>query len=604
MSKLQLSNYERYQQAAFNQPSYYPLNQSVSPEIYRPIASWIGRLILPTPEQRQTVKGALLEVHHAAPEYQHLVGQVVNLRWSNDPQVQAYVRAVTKDVNFNAEAEHSQEQMGFVHPVRLNHWRLVDPLESLAGARPNNDMLVMLREPVIVPPSVTQGGEVDDELRTTLLIASEPVQITGRFYALVQILQPVREASEQFRVVHFNRASGQFDGVEEVVWMPQVIANRYGVFPSTNRDIEKSPLNPTGWYIYGAKDSLGMFVVQAIAPRALFRLQPDRVILGKQAAIDYTEKQSWQDIAAQKGRATSVLVSSQKQDPDQAISQWQEGDLALVIHTYGGIGGKKREPAAKSIVYLGHFAYGVARVVREPLTDELRFDIEYHQVYCQNTDGLIAGTLSWTRYMGDRQWGWLGIRPIADILIKLDAVTADYKFDDGVQRSPLSTLVYELEIMTARYRIGDGTGGTYVSPANNCSQDANQAMYATLKRISDAVQSYPDFQGWLKRNPEQAERFKQLVKLGESFKHELLPFGTARADWQDNAEILGTSIEDHPLKTIFRGLLSWRTILPRMACDSIAQIFLEQGASAWVLRTNQVGGFDPDIEPVAPTRLW
>lgn len=35
--------------------------------------------------------------------------------------------------------------------------------------------------------------------------------------------------------------------------------------------------------------------------------------------------------------------------------------------------------------------------------------------------------------------------------------------------------------MAARYRIGDGTGGTFVRPANNCTQDANQALYAALR---------------------------------------------------------------------------------------------------------------------------
>jgi predicted Abi (CAAX) family protease len=51
------------------------------------------------------------------------------------------------------------------------------------------------------------------------------------------------------------------------------------------------------------------------------------------------------------------------------------------------------------------------------------------------------------------------------------------------------------------------------------------------------------------------------------------------------------------------GLGSWRTMFPRKASDAIAQIFLKYGASAWVLRTNQVGGYDPEIEPIAPTTL-
>ncbi|NJN86780.1 MAG: hypothetical protein HC881_11260 [Leptolyngbyaceae cyanobacterium SL_7_1] len=41
------SDYERYQMAAFNRPEYYPLDQTVDPTLYRPIAPWMGRLILP-----------------------------------------------------------------------------------------------------------------------------------------------------------------------------------------------------------------------------------------------------------------------------------------------------------------------------------------------------------------------------------------------------------------------------------------------------------------------------------------------------------------------------------------------------------------------------
>lgn len=588
------SNYELYQQAAFNQPTYYPLDQFVDPELYRPIAPWIGRLILPKFEQRRQVKGVLFEVHHTEPAYQHLVGQIVNLRWSDDPNVQADVRAVTKDLHFSEEAEYSL-MLGIIHPHRLDHWQQVDPLESLAGSRPNDDVIVMLRDPVEVENNST-GND-----RPTVVISREPVQITGRFYGLVKILQPV-ESSDQFRVVHFNRISRQFDGFPEIVRFPQVIADQNGVFPSTNQDIEKSPLNSTGWYIYGAKDSAGMFVVQALAPRALLRLQPDEVIFGKTATLNYLKKESWRNAIAQKGRTQSVLLCPLGGEIQDAIAQWQEGDRALLLHVYGGIGGSKREPAAQTPIFFGHFAYGVARVVREPLADELHFDIEYCQVYTHNTDGLIAGTLAWNRYMGDRQFGWLGTRPVEDILIKLDAFTEDYEFQQ-VKRSALDILVEQLEAMMARYRIGDGTGGTYVGPVHNCSQDSNQALYAALKKILVAITFDSEVQDWLAQNPEQAQRFGQLMKLSKSIKRKLLPFGTARADWQNSENTLGISPEEDAFQGLLIGLGSWRTMLPRLTSETITKLFLEQQASVWVLRTNQVGGYNPDIEPIAPTPI-
>lgn len=157
-------------------------------------------------------------------------------------------------------------------------------------------------------------------------------------------------------------------------------------------------------------------MVQSLAPRSLLRLQPDRVIFGRKPAYQYIRQRCWADIKAQKGKISSVLLSPQQQSNQEAIDTWQEGDRALVLHTYGGIGGNKREPAAATPIFFGHFAYGLATVVRDPLADELRFEIQYYQVYTNNTDGLVAGTLHWSRYMGDRQFGWVGVRPTCEAI--------------------------------------------------------------------------------------------------------------------------------------------------------------------------------------------
>jgi predicted Abi (CAAX) family protease len=630
------SNYQHYQQADFNHPDHYPLDQPIASEWYRPIAPWMGRLILPRPEARQQVKGVWFEVHHAPANYQYLVGQVVLLRWSLDPDVQTLVRAVTQDVHFSAEAEYTSIYGGLIHPDRLNHWQQVDPLESLAGSRPNNDMIVMLDGEVGVESGLTrQPVSVGERVRDAVLhsapfhpsvttaapilrIRQQPVQITGRFYGLVKVLHPVA-ATDRMQVVHFNRATQQFDGAIETISMPPVRPNQYGCPPFTNQGIERSPLNETGWYIYGAPDAAGQFVVQAIAPRALLRLHPDQVITGEKAACHYIRKQAWADIAAQKGRISSALLCPNEAHPPQkaALGQhppscstkptclggWHEGDRALVLHTYGGIGGKKQEAAAASPIFLGHFAFGLAEVVREPLADELQFDIRYYQVYTHNTDGLVAGVLHWSRYLGDRQFGWIGVRPICDILLKLNTFTGYYEFD-GMWRSPLDGMVSQLQAMTARYRIGDGTGATYVGPANNCAQDSNRALFASIRQLEHSVQSRADWlQTWSVQHPQQAQRFEQLMQLEQALKRELQPFGYPRSDWEKDEYNLGTTLEDEPLRNWMTGLASWRTMLPRLASDTIAKIFLEHGASAWVLRANQLGGFNPEIEPIAPMTL-
>ncbi|WP_416674217.1 CAAX protease [Egbenema bharatensis] len=595
LTSVKLSNYEHYIQAgAFNCPSYYPIQQSLSPEWYRPIGNWMGRLILPKAEERKTVRGVLFEVYHTDTAHQHLVGQIVQLRWNHDPIVQMLVRAVKQDIHFSAEASYTSKYGGMVHPDRLNHWLQVGPLESLAGSRPEDDIIVMLNEPVEVEGSI-------------LRIGSQPVQISGRFYALVQFLESIAN-TDQFRVVHFNRASRQFDGLQEVIRLPAVVkSEEYGSTPSTTRDLEKSLLNETGWYIYGAQDASGMFVVQSLGLRALFRLQPDEVVFGKKASYHYIRKRAWADAKAQKGRITSVLCAGQLDAASSAIQsaidEWQEGDRALVVHTYGGIGGNHKEPAAATPIFFGHFAFGLAIVIREPLANELRFDLRYEQVYTHNTDGIIAGTLHWSRYMGDRQFGWLGNRPVCDLLIKQDAFTKDFDFN-GVQRSALYYTLMQLQVMTARYRTGDGTGGTYVGPANNCAQDSNQALFASLKYMENQVRANVEtIRQWQAENPAQAERFEQLLQLGHELRQYLQPLSGDYSAWERGEFNLGSSLEDQPLRNLINGLGSWRTMFPRYASDTVVRIFLKYNASVWVLRTNQVGGYDPDIEPITPMTL-
>ncbi len=587
------SNYDIFQANPLVQPQTYPLYRRPNPNLYVPLSDWIGRLILPPKAAR--FKGVYYEIHQAPDGYQGLVGQVVKLCWADHPTTQKFVQAVTHDVHFSADAEYSSRVNGAIHPLRLNHWLQVDPLESLAGSLPGDDMIVAVER-----PEVANGPD-----GVTLRITSQPMEVTGRYYGLVQFVEPIA-GTDQFRVRHFNRASCAFDGPEELVSLPPVsLMEAYGSYPSVTEGLERSPHNELGWYIYGAQNSAGTFVVQALGPRALFRLQPDRVVFGgNRTAYRYIRKESWAAVVAQKGKASSVLCTTLDNGRPEAIAaaiaDWQEGDRLLVLHNYGGIGGEKKEPAAFSPIFFGHFAYGRAEVVRDPLADELRFDIRYYQVYCHNIDGLIAGTLHWTRYQGDRQRGWLGTRPTCDILIKLDAFSRYYDFD-GRQYSPLRGMEAYLQAMTARYRIGDGTGGTFVGPSNNCSQDSNQALFASLQNLSRGLSGHEaELQAWANQHPDQAQAFQQIVAFGKDMKNTLQPLGNIRHDWEKNEFNLGSSIEDEPIRNLIMGLGSWRTVLPRKASDVVAQTFLKYGASAWVLRTSQVGGYDPTIEPIAP----
>ncbi|WOD39356.1 CAAX protease [Nodosilinea sp. E11] len=595
-----LGNYYHFQAAPFNHPSYYLVQQTLAAPEYRPVGQWLGRLVLPELDQRADLDGVWLELLHTPPAYRDWLGQRVLLRWQYPKDLNQRLQTVSRDIHFSAEAEDSHRQ-GLILPTRLNHWRLVTPLESLAGARPVDDVIVKLPDPVSVGGGFDRGPNQRHPL--TLTIAHEPIQIAGLYYALVQFLGPVEEGLERYRVVHYNPATKAFDGFQETVRLPLVIPDGDGIAPSTNRDLERSLLNTAGWYIHGAQAHDGEFVVQALRPRCLFQLRPDHIVTSARQGRQYLRRESWANLVAKKGTTESVLIDPKAKDAQAAIAQWQLGDQALLVHVYGGIGGEQREPAAKGPIYFGHFAYGIATVVREPLTQELQFDIHYHQVYTHNRRGLIAGTLDWSLYMGDRQWGFMGTRPVSDILIKLPAYTEPFDFK-GVPWAALDDLRIELELMTARYRTGDGTGVTYVGPANNCAQDSNQAMYASAAHLEASVLAHrATLKAWEADNPHQAQQFQQLLKLRRDIQRQLLPLGSARADWAHEHESLGSNLSDYPLKTLGRGLLSWRTMLPRKASDTITQLCLRHGAALWVLRTNQIGGHDPAIEPLAPLTL-
>jgi len=644
------SNYARFNQIPVDRADEYPIEQAISTTLYRPVGRWVGRLILPKQEEMQRVgvrtsgttseDWAFFEVQVAPADVQALVGRVVRLEWSQEAVVQSYVWAGTRTVRFTAATAASQRQ-GNLHPERLDRRVQVGPLQSLAGARPNDDVVVRLEQVEVVWPQPELGvsappyhlaeaesGQEPERAPSSrddtpvLRISQEPIQVTGRFYGLVSILGPTTEkdstaistfcsnrrscTGELFRVRHYNSESQQFDGAVDVVRIPQVPHDRNGVYRSTIHQLEASPAGDEGWYIYGAKDRAGTFVVQAIAPRSLFRLQPDTTIVGLEAGKRYLKRQHWHDPEAQKGKVSKVLVDPEAKQPEAARLAWKEGDRALVVHLFGGIGGARAESAPLGMV-TGHFAYGLAQVVRDPFTRELQFAIQYWQVYAHNPDGIVSGTMDWAAYMGNLQRGWLGSRPVSDVLVKLEAVSRDYNFA-GQVLSPLQALGLQLDIMMARYRVGDGTGSAIVTPATSCVQDSNQALYSTIKQIEQQVGLSPMIQQWLRSHPtdRQNSRFQQLVNLGTAIEQQLVPLGAVRPDWQQNAVTLaGIQTDRDPIRThsLLAALLSWRTILPRRAHDEIVRLFLDRGAQLWVLRTNQVGGWDPEIQPSAPTIL-
>lgn len=607
-----VSNYELSQAADFNRVSHYPVQPLPSAETYRPTGAWLGRLMLPTEADYAADPGdwAWFEVWHSPqPE---LLGQTVKLTWKDSPALQSYLERVTRDVEFTTRAENFGNS-GNIVPTRLHGRQGVGPLQSLAGARPEDDITVKL----IGSPELQPGDT------PVIRVGLEPVQVTGREYGLVTLLEPDASIEqplpavcpgtppcppEYFRVQHFDPATGDFSGAIETIRIPQQPRLKGDRFFSNIRDLVASPAGSAGWYVYGGRDAANMFTVQALKPRSLVQLQPDEVILGEKPGRNYLDRGNWRNTPARKGTLQRVLVSPTRPDPQAAVDAWQEGDYALVMHLFGGIGGENKELTPAGTV-TGHFAFGLGRVIREPITQELQFDLLYQQIYAHNSGGIISGTHDWTSYAGDMQRGWIGLRPFSDIVIKLDYFIDELVLGD-TRLSLFEELLIQAQVIAARYRTGDGTGVSTVSPATSCVQDSSQALYIAIEQIRFQAQNDPDLVAWIAANPDDPEvqKIEQFTALAEDLKQALAPYGVVRSDWRNNAETLaGVNARGNELASrsgLLAGILSWRSMMPRWGQDDLALIFLRNGADLWFLRPNQLGGFDPSIEPIPPTALF
>ncbi|WP_204138416.1 type II CAAX prenyl endopeptidase Rce1 family protein [Halomicronema sp. CCY15110] len=602
---------EQPPQLTFADPAQYPAEQ-VPGEGYLPVADWSGRLILPEQAAAATVWDWVWMEVLTSPNAD-LVGQQVRLQWQDTPANEAFLTLVTRGIEFDEAAIASLEK-GTILPTRLDGWPQVGPLQSLAGTRPQDDLIVAL-------PDAT-FRLIDGE--SVIEIEEEPIQIPERFYSLVKVLGPdaTKPAPElcpgsqpcpsnYLRVQHYNLASQAFDGAIETVRIPQVPPAKTGVFQSTSQDLANSPAGEAGWYLYGAKNTEGIFVARAIAPRRLFQLQPQETLSGTQNGLNYINFGNWRDTPERKGTLQSVLVKSDVEEAQEPT--WTEGDSMLVVHLFGGIGSELAEPRSVPGTVNGHFAFGQGQVVQDPFTQPPRLQVIYDQVYSHSPLGIVAGRTLWSEYSGNLQRGWQGTRPISDVIVNIPALNHTYRFGDFTL-SPLKELQRELRVMMARYRTGDGTGASIVTPAQSCVQDSNQALYETIQTIRTQVANSPQAQTWLAEHPDDPQTllFQDLISLGQRLQGQLVPLGIARPDWRENASVLAGTEEEgingQPNlgneTNLVNNLLSWRTAIPRVGHDNIAAILLQHGGELWFLRTNQVGGADPTILPLAPTELF
>lgn len=563
-SPLPISSDALARQSPWNRPESYPLSRQPPLDRYHPSAAWLGRLILPSAEESARSPGdwVWIELEQAPAEQRTLIGRRQRLRWADRAELQRIIDAVTVDIRFGENARTLAAAFNVV-PSRLDG-RRVGPLQSLAGARPVDDVTVAL-----------EGVSLDGE---DLRISRPPVQITGRWQGLVQLLDPPASGDGDLVLVrHFDPASGGFNGPQEHIRIPRLPPDRFGRQAFNLAGLRHSPLNRQGWQIHGAPASDGVFTVQALQPRQITALTAERQRNGTAASLAQIRRVNWSSAESEPGSLHSTALV-----PDGAVPPgWQVGERALLIHLFGGIGGSQAEPAP-AWTTTGHFAFGEAEVVRDAMDGEPRLDVRYYQIYANNPNGIVAGSQHWSAYAGNLQRGWLGSRPFSDVLVPMEPQVLD-------------ALALQTEILAARYRSGDGGGVAMVTASTSCVQDSSQALWIAIQQLRQG-------DAFAALSPHDQQR---LARLGRALDRWLTPFGRPRPDWRHNAR---RSLDGGPggfasSQRLLDVLLSWNSMLPRRAHDAMALDIARAGLPLWLIRTNQIPNAAPQLLPVAPTVL-
>jgi predicted Abi (CAAX) family protease len=520
-------------------------------DCWKPVSDWAGRLILPKPEERRE-GGVFFEVLQAPAGYSDLKGKRVWLNFEKSD----WVDRVTTDIEFSERTAKSKS-MGHIHPDRLDGWKQVSPMESLAGARASDDVLVTLKSPKLV----------DGQLR----VEREPVQVSGTNKALVTFEEKID--AHTWKVRHWNPESRAFDGPAEVI----KTQGRSDLAPTKD-----ARTNRKGWYLYAEADSKGQLQVTALEPKELFEVPPGQLIRGKEASSHYLRHENWRLEERAKGQMGKTLLvpGESEAGPTPQLSSkaqqlFQIGDRSLVLHLFGGAVGA---PAMLGI-YAGHFSFGLAQVVKDEFTGEPRFDVEYKQVYAHNRGGVISGSQQWHAYMGDTTRGYLYDRPVADALVAIPEL-----FDGSKGAVPADFLEQRLEEVMARYRSGHGDGSSQVTAAQNCSQDSSQALYAAKSDWSKAIAS--------------GRMNASLEAVSADLASHLTPiFGWAPRAWAKTAN--NEKVGQHTLRWL-PAFKSPKTILPRKNFESLADLAIENGRPLMLVKTSVLGADNPQTIPSQP----
>jgi predicted Abi (CAAX) family protease len=554
---------------------------------------WTGRLIMPKPNERKPDGGVWFEVYDA-PGGQTF-SQPIWLTWNpSNPQMKDLFESTVTDINISAsDLAHSRTSKDMV-PERLNGLKRVSFLESLAGARtdehaePIRGQLTSDSMEVFIPKARLAGS--------TLLSDSEPVQIVGKSVMLLRFVQKSGELT--YEAKKWQGSSFSSDSIQVRYQKPASDPMEVASQP-TIEGIEKMGINIDGWYAFGDETN-GSFEVRALEPRAA-------MMLGKSGVYPdgkhYINEDNFANTRAQKGRISTAAIQKSKQyEPPR-------GARGLLVHVFGGIDGRNGDTPIKIPLtgvkyYTGHFAFGVAEVMTDPFTGQPRLDLEYRQIYANNSQSITSGANKWHSYSGSLRRGWMYSRAISDAVIWHPALSRTYQIN-GQPFNPLEGLLQELSIMAARFRSGDGAGSAKVTDITSCAQDSNQAAFIGLIQFLNWTKDSDEVKRLIasrSSNPE-GQMLSDLKDIAEEYQRDVIGFAGLRPNWRNAAEARKERLVVQRVPpnrgSVIAAIASRNFISPDWANKAVLNLFYKYGALEWFVRTNQVGGLKPNITPTA-----
>lgn len=547
--------------------------------------AWTGRLILPKANERRSDGGVWFEVYDGPNG--KTFEEPIWLNWnSSSSWLNEYNRRTRVNVQISAaDLKESRESKNIV-PERLSGLSQVSFLESLAGARPDSLMDTISGKPtsdsmeVLITDANLSGK--------TLTLNSEPIQITGRYVSLLKFIKKSGELSYSAK----SWSNGKFSDDVEVSYQTPRKNPLESASQPTMEGIEDFAANYDGWYAYG--DLIGgKLEVRALEPRSAMRMDKSGVYAD---GVHYIETDNFAKIKQQKGLLSSAVISK------SGDFNYPKDRQGIVLHIFGGISGKDGDKPINFIrpYYPGHFAFGVAKVVKDPFTHQDKLDIEYRQIYGNGPDGVTSGALKWHNYSGNLVRGWMYARAISDAVIWHPSLSSTFKLG-STSIQPIQGILRELDVMGARFRSSDGHGVAKVIASKSCVQDSNQAAFISMSKFLSTLSEFGDSKEAILKNANGNELL-ELKNIAEEYRKGVIRFAGLREDWREaeKAELASTKPPPQGIKGILAAIESGTVLTPDIAYKRILKIFYDHNATIWFVRTNQVGGHKPEIFPTAP----